>query len=93
MNGKFTRKYRFVAGVRTTDPPASLTCSSVVSIYSVCIGLTIAALNDLDIWECDIGNAYLNAKCRERIWMKAGAKFRNEKGKVMIVIRAMYVLN
>mmetsp|Transcript_15996 Transcript_15996/g.23839 ORF Transcript_15996/g.23839 Transcript_15996/m.23839 type:complete len:1130 (+) Transcript_15996:7540-10929(+) len=92
MDGKFTRKARFVAGGHTTDPPASLTYSSVVSRDSVRIAFMLAALNDCDIWACDIGNAYLNAKCREKIWTKAGTEFGSDKGKVMVVIRALYGL-
>ena len=61
-NGKFTRKASFFAGGHTTDPPASLTYSRVVSRDSVWIALNIDALNDLDIWACDIGNAYLNCR-------------------------------
>jgi hypothetical protein len=59
----FTRKARFVAGGHTTVPPNSLTYSSVVSRESVKIAFLIAALNGLDLMSCDIGNAYLNAKC------------------------------
>jgi hypothetical protein len=70
----FTRKARFVAGGHMTETPNSLTYSSVVSRESVKIAFLIAALNDLDLMSCDIGNAYLNAKCRERIWFVAGAE-------------------
>ena len=64
MDGKFTLKDRFVAGGHTTDPPSSLTSSIVVSRYSVRIDFTLDDLNDIDIWACDIGNAYLNKKYR-----------------------------
>ncbi len=59
----FTRKARFVAGGHTTKPPNSLTYSSGVSRESVKIAFLIAALNGLDLMSCNIGNAYLNAKC------------------------------
>ena len=68
----FEHKARFVAGGHTTDTPVGLTHSSVVSHDSVRIAFLVAALNDLDILVCDIGNAYLNAPCREKIWFKAG---------------------
>jgi hypothetical protein len=55
-----------------TVTPASITYSSVVSRDSVQLAFLIAALNDLDILSCDIGNAYLNAPCREKIWFEAG---------------------
>ena len=72
MDGKFTRKYRFVAGDHTTDPSASITYSSVVSRDSVRISFMLEALNDIDVIDTNIGNAYLNAACREKIWTKAG---------------------
>jgi hypothetical protein len=62
----FTRKARFVAGGHKTDPPTSLTYSSVVARDSVRIAFLVAALNDLDILAADIGNAYINAKAREK---------------------------
>ena len=43
----FMRKARFVAGGHMTDPPASMTYSSVVLRETVRIALLLAALNDL----------------------------------------------
>jgi hypothetical protein len=88
----FTRKARFVAGGHTTDAPAEITYSSVVSRESVRIAFLVAALNDLDVTMADIGNAYLNAPCREKIWTVAGPEFGNRKGCVMIIVRALYGL-
>ena len=68
MDGKLIRKARFVAGGHMNDPPASLTYYNVVSRDIVRIYFTLAALNGLDIWAFDIGNVYLNEKCRENIW-------------------------
>ena len=64
MDGRFTRKARYVASGHTTDPPYPITYSSVLSIHSIRIEFTLAALNGLDIRASDIGNSYLNAKCR-----------------------------
>jgi hypothetical protein len=88
----FTRKARLVAGGHMTDTPASLTYSSVVSRDSVRLGLLLAALNDLDVLSCDIGNAYLNAPCREKVWCIAGAEFGSRKGDKIIIVRALYGL-
>jgi hypothetical protein len=53
----------------------------------------VAALNDLDIQMCDIGNAYLNAETRERVWFRAGAEWGDTKvGSQVIIIRALYGL-
>ena len=88
----FTRKARFVAGGHMTEAPSSLTYSSVVSRDSVKIAFLIAALNDLDVMSCDIGNAYLNAPCREKIWFEAGPECGLLQGKVCKLVRALYGL-
>jgi hypothetical protein len=59
VNMDFTRKAGFVAGGHMTEAPSAITYSSIVSRESVKIAFLIAALNDLDIMSCDIGNAYL----------------------------------
>ena len=88
-----TRKARLVAGGHMTDAPASLTYSSVVSRDSIRVAFLIAALNDLDVLACDIGNAYLNAPCREKIWFLGGAEVGAEfQGKVCGMVRALYGL-
>jgi len=87
-----TRKARFVAGGHTTEVPESITYSSVVTRESVRIAFLVAALNDLDILCADIGNAYLNADCREKIWTIAGPEFGSLQGKVMIIKKALYGL-
>ena len=61
-----------------------------MSRKSVSIAFLLASLNDLDIFACDIGNAYLNVKCREKIWTESGTQFVTEKGMVMIIARALY---
>ena len=86
------RKARFVAGGHETETPSSITYSSVVSRDSVRIAFLIAALNDVDLMSADIGNAYLNAPCREKIWMKAGPEFGDEKDTIFLVVRALYGL-
>jgi hypothetical protein len=88
----FTRKARFVAGGHMTQVDNSSTYSSVVSRDSVRIALLTAALNDLQMLSCDVGNAYLNAACREKIWFQAGRECGADAGKVMIITRALYGL-
>ena len=88
----FLRKARLVAGGHTTDAPATLTYSSVVSCDSVRIALTIAALNGLEVMACDIQNAYLTADCREKIWTRAGPEFGSESGTILLIRKALYGL-
>ena len=61
-----------------TEALSLITYSSVVSRDSTRIALTVAALNGLYLLDCDIQNAYLNAKCREKIWTIAGPEFGSE---------------
>ena len=72
MDGNFTRKVILVAYDHTTALPSSITYSIVVSRESVRIAFLLASLNDFDICACYIGNAYLNAKYREKIWTESG---------------------
>ena len=52
-----------------------------------------AALNNLDVFSCDIGNAYLNAPCKEKIWFEAGLECgKSLKGRVMKFCQALYGL-
>lgn len=89
----FTRKGRFVAGGHVTDPPATQTYASVVSRESVRIAFLIAALNDLDVMSADIQGAYLNAPCKEKVFMICGHEFGSEfLGRVAIIVKALYGL-
>jgi hypothetical protein len=89
----FTRKARFVAGGHMTDPPSDIMYSSVVSPDSVRIAFLLAALNNVDILAMDIGNAYLNASPREKVYTTAGPEFGAElEGKPVLIVRALYGL-
>ena len=88
----FHRKAWCVAGGHTTETPASLTYSSVVSRNTIRIALTIAALNNLQVMSCDIQNAYLTAACHEKIWTYAGPEFGSEKGSIVLICKALYGL-
>ena len=75
-----------------TEAPALLTYSSVVSRESVRIAFTVAVLNDSDVLIADIGNAYLNADCREKVYTIAGPEFGSNAGKHIVITRALYGL-
>ena len=93
LDRSFTRKARYIAGGHTTDTPASIVYTSVISRESVRIAFLLASLLDLKVLAADFGNAYINAPCRERIWCEAEPEFGVElQGRVMIVERAFYGL-
>ena len=89
-----TRKARLVAGGHLNkDVPKHITYSSVVSKESVRICFTLAALNNLDILSGDIGNAYLNARPREKCHVKITDDLLfgpSAIGKTAIIVRALY---
>ena len=70
------------------------TYSSVVTRNSVRLCFLLAALNDLDVKMADIGNAYLNAKCKERIHVKCDPELfgPEHEGKYAVIVRALYGL-
>jgi hypothetical protein len=79
LGENFRRKARFVASGHKTQVSSSLTYSSVVSRESVCIALTITALNRLDILSCDLQNAYLSAECQEKVYTVASPEFGSKE--------------
>ena len=64
-----------------TETPKCMTYSSVVGQETVCIALTIAALNDLQLKEGDVMNAYMTAPCSEKIWTVLGKEFGKDQGR------------
>ena len=92
LGENFRRKARYVADGHKTDPPSTLTYASAVSRDSVRLFFLIAALNGLDVASCDIEGAYLNADCREKVFIIAGPEFGSEQGSIMVVRKALYGL-
>ena len=88
----FRRKARLVADRHKTEPPSSVTYSTVVSRDSVRLCLTIAALNGLEVMASDIENTYFTAPCREKCWTRAGPEFGEDIGKIFIITKALYGL-
>ena len=55
----FTRKARWVFDGHKQASPEGSTCVGKISRESVRIAFTYGALNDIDVWACDIQNACL----------------------------------
>ena len=49
----------------------------------------LAELHDIDVLNTDIGNEYLNASCREKIYCVVGPEFGPEKAKMPLILKAM----
>ena len=67
-----------------------MTYSSVVGQETVCIALTISALNNLQVKAGDVMNAYATAPSSEKIWTVLGKEFGSGQGKKAIIVRALY---
>ena len=85
----FRRKARLVAGGHMTETPKCMTYSIVVGQETGRIDLTIAALNDQQSNAGDVMNAYVTARCSEKIWTVLGKDFGADQGKKAILVRAL----
>ncbi len=85
-------KARLVAGGHMTEASHEDAYSSVVFIKGMRICILLAELNELEIMAGDIGNAYLEAKTREKIYIIAGPEFGELEGTIMIINKALYGL-
>jgi hypothetical protein len=86
------RKARLVAGGNMTAPPRDSVYSGVVSLRSIRLALLAAELNGLSIMAGDVGNAYLEAETKEKIYTIAGPEFGELEGHILIIRRALYGL-
>jgi hypothetical protein len=87
-------KSRIVAnGARTPDVEREEVFSTVVSMEAVRLGFLLSRLNGLSVCAGDIGNAYLNARTREKVYIVAGPEFGPKyEGKRLIIYKALYGL-
>jgi hypothetical protein len=85
-------KARLVANGNLTEIPINSVYSGVVSLKSLRTILFLAELNDLEAWATDIGNAYLEAKTSEKVFIIAGPEFNELEGHTLIIFKALYGL-
>lgn len=89
-NGR--RKARLVADGHLTDVPLSSVYSSAAFLRGIRLVLFLAKLNGLESWDTDIGNAYLEERTKEKVFIKAGPEFGPLEGHNLIIIKALYGL-
>jgi hypothetical protein len=88
----FRQKARLVAGGHRTKAPATITYASMVSRETVCLALTIASLNDLQVKVRDVLNAYITAPVKEKVWTILGPEFGHAAGISALIVHALYRL-
>jgi hypothetical protein len=70
-----------------TDIPLESVYSGVVTLKGLRIIMFLAKLNGLDIWATDVGNAYLEAKTQEKVYIIAGPSSENWKDTCLLYSR------
>ena len=86
--GKF--KGRLVAGGHLTKEPVESVYSGVVSLRGLRLVMFLAELNRLLLWGGDVGNAYLEALTKEKLYITAGPEFGELQGHILIIYKAQY---
>ena len=88
-------KATFVTGGHLTQPAIESVYSGVVPIHSICIILLIAKINDLETFQADLGNAYLEAYTKEEILFIARKEFTTFRmeGHILIISKVLYGLH
>lgn len=83
---------KIVADRYLTNLPDYSVYYNVVSLYGLCLIIFLTELNDFQLWSTDIGNAYLEAKTLEMLYIIAGPVFGEREGHVLINYKALYRL-
>ena len=88
-------KARFVAGGHLTEPTNEQVYSGVVSLKAFRLVLFLAELNELELYAADVGNAYLEAYTKEKVYFIAGKEFADfgMQGHILIIKKALYGLS
>ncbi len=86
------RKARLVAGGNHTQPPKEDIFSGVVGMETIRMAFLIAEMNDLSVCAADIGNAFLYGTTSEKVYIRAGEEFGNQKGSFLIIDKGLYGL-
>ena len=85
-------KAGLVAGGHLTPDPIDSIYSGVVSTRSLRLSIFLAKLNNMKVWGADIGNAYLEATTKEKLYIVAGPEFEELQGHMLVIHKALYGL-
>ena len=87
--GKF--KARLMADGHLTKEPNETVYSGVVSLRNLRLAmLFLAELNYLQLWGADVGNAYLQALTKEKLYIVGGPEFEELQGHVLVMHKTLY---
>ena len=80
-----------VAGGHMTDPSDSA-YSGVIQLRTMRLALLAAELNELQIMVGDVGNAYLEAYTKEKVYKVEGSGSGDLEGYSLVISKALYGL-
>ena len=83
-------KVRLVADGHLTEVPVDSVYSGVVSLRGLRLMIFLGEHNALEIWATDIGNAYLEVRTKEKLYIIAGPEFGKLEGHILVIYKALY---
>jgi hypothetical protein len=63
-----------------------------VSLRGIRLSVFLAELNELQLWRADVGNAYLEATTKEKVYIVGGPEFASLEGHSLVIYCALYGL-
>ena len=81
-----------VAGGHLAPDPIDSIYSGVVSTRSLRLTIFLAKLNDMIVCAADIGNGYLEATTKEKLYIVAGPEFEELQEHILVIHKALYGL-
>jgi Reverse transcriptase (RNA-dependent DNA polymerase) len=85
-------KARLVAGGHMTEVNTESVYSGVVSLRGIRLVIFLAKLNHLELWGADVGNAYLEALTKTKVYIIEGPEFGDLAGHTLLIFKALYGL-
>ena len=83
---------RYVADRHKTDIRLESVYSGVVTLRGLRIVIFLVELNFLDLRATYIGNVYLEAKTKEKVYIITGKEFGDLEGHIWVIHKALYGL-
>jgi Reverse transcriptase (RNA-dependent DNA polymerase) len=85
-------KALLVAGGHMKEVNTESVYSGVVSLRGIRLVIFLAELNHLELWGSDVGNAYLEALTKEKVYIIGAPEFGDLAGHTLLIFKALYGL-
>ena len=85
-------QHDLLQGGHLTSDPGEDAYAGVIAPEAVRLGMFAAVHNKLKVLAADIGNAYLHAKTKEKLYTTLGPEYGALSGKVLVFNKGLYGL-